>query len=188
MFCSKIFYIIRWSEASFSRQGYGNCHNVCEERGACFSSDVCVSLSLSMSDYVIAHNHDVANNVDDTDYVLLVMRLAMIMMMPMTVVVLLMLVMHLWVQPFCELDDAFDAGSQYLREWKDREGRRSMLPWEVEDDDCRDDLENFDYSRARFAMGITLVDNYKEKGIFTTRHVCRPGIIYFICAYEEVLF
>ncbi len=62
-----------------------------------------------------------------------------------------------------------------------------MLPWEV-DDDCHDDWEYFEYSRARSAMGITLVANYKEKSIFITHYVCHPCIVYVICAYEEVMF
>ena len=68
-------------------------------------------------------------------------------------------------------DVILDAASQFLREWKDREGRKSMLPWDV-DDDSHDDLEYYEYSRARTATGIKLVANYKEKGIFATRYFC----------------
>jgi hypothetical protein len=80
--------------------------------------------------------------------------------------------------PLYALDATPNVVSQLLREWKDREGRRSMLPWSV-DDDSHEHMEYYEYSRAWSAKGIKLIANYKEIDILKTQHVCHPFILFF---------
>ena len=133
------------------------------------TNDDDVTVAIVVVDVIVVVVHATVVFVGDGNVVLLMLLLLMLLLM------MLIDAAHV-------VDASYDfvsyapspSYSQFLRAWREMDGRQEMLPWVVGDEDDNE-IEFYQYTRAKHGNEFKLIAAHKEKGMCS--RVCECTIL-----------